>query len=99
MMVDTIIINTIVPVLFAYGTYHTKEVYKTKALQWLEDLEPEVNSITTGFKNLSIANQSAYDSQALIELKNEFCSHKRCLECSVGNFLLRGERGKGVEGG
>lgn len=93
-MVDTIIINTIVPVLFAYGSYHSNEDYQTKALRWLEALAPEINTITTGFKNLSIACQSAYDSQALLELKNEYCQYKRCLECSVGNFLLRDKRGK-----
>lgn len=96
-MADTIIINTIVPVLFAYGLYHHNETFKSKALQWLEAMAPEENAITTGFKQLSISNKSAYDSQALIELKNEYCQHKRCLECSVGNFLLKGEREKGEE--
>lgn len=98
-MADTITINTIIPVLFAYGIYHNKEDYKTKALYWLEALAPEVNTITAGFKNLSLSNQSAYDSQALLELKNEYCNYKRCLECSVGNYLLKGERGKGEERG
>lgn len=95
-MVNTIIINTIVPVLFAYGLYHSSEDYKIKALQWLEATAPEENTITTGFKKLSISTQSAYDTQALLELKNEYCQHKRCLECSIGNFLLRDKR---VEGG
>ena len=88
-MIDLIIINTIVPVLFAYGLYHKEEKFKIKAIQWLEETRAEKNAILSGFTNLSIKNKSAYDSQALIELKNEYCNKKRCLECSVGISLLK----------
>jgi hypothetical protein len=90
-MLDNIIINTIVPVLFAYGHYHNEDKYKQKSLQWLEQIEPEANTITNGFKKLGIANRNSYDSQALIELKNNYCTQKRCLQCSVGNALLKRE--------
>jgi hypothetical protein len=88
-MTDNIIINTVCPVLFAYGNYHSEEKYKQKALAWLEETAAESNSITNGFKKLGISNKSAYDSQALIELKNEYCSPKRCLDCSIGNSILK----------
>lgn len=88
-MIDNIIINTVCPVLFAYGNYHDEQKYKLKALNWLEEISSESNAITNGFKKLSIENKNAYDSQALIELKNEYCSKKRCLDCSVGNYLLK----------
>jgi hypothetical protein len=88
-MIDNIIINTIAPVLFAYGSYHNEQQYKDKALLWLEGTAPEANSITKGFAGLGIENKNAFDSQALIELKNEYCSEKRCLECGVGNALLK----------
>jgi hypothetical protein len=88
-MSDNIIINTVCPVLFAYGNYHSEEKYKQKALAWLEETAAESNSITNGFKKLGISNKSAYDSQALIELKNEYCSPKRCLDCSIGNSILK----------
>ncbi|HMU47503.1 MAG TPA: DUF2851 family protein [Chitinophagaceae bacterium] len=88
-MIDTIIINTIVPVLFAYGTYHKDQKYKDKALKWLEQTESESNSITKGFQKLGVENATAFDSQALIELKNEYCNKKRCLECGVGNMILK----------
>ncbi len=87
--VETIIINCVVPLLFAYGIYHRNEQAKVKALLWLEKMASEVNSVVAGFKNLAIRSQSAYDSQALLELKNEYCNKKRCLECSVGNSLLK----------
>jgi len=88
-MIDNIIINTVVPVLFAYGNYHDENKYKEKALKWLEETGAESNSITKGFQQLKIENKNAYDSQALIELKNEYCDKKRCLDCSVGNYLLK----------
>ncbi len=88
-MIDNIIINTVVPVLFAYGNYHTEDKYKEKALQWLEETAAENNNITRGFQQLGVENRSAFDSQALIELKNEYCDRKRCLECGVGNAVLK----------
>jgi hypothetical protein len=78
-----------VPSLFAYGLYHKNESQKTKALRWLEQLESENNLILSGFAGLSVKSKSAYDSQALIELKNQYCIKKRCLECSVGNSILK----------
>ena len=88
-MIDNILINTVVPVLFAYGHYHGENTYKDKALQWLEEIKPEKNSIIKGFTSLQVENKTAFDSQALIQLKNEYCNKKRCLDCSVGNKLIR----------
>jgi len=89
-MTDNIIINTIVPMLFAFGNYHHEEGYKQKALSWLEETPAENNSITKGFLQLGIENKNAFDSQALLELKKEYCDRKRCLDCSVGNSILKG---------
>lgn len=88
-MIHSIIINTIVPLLFTYGHYHKEEEYKQRALLWLEQTAEEKNNITKGFCSLGIENKTAFDSQALIQLKNEYCNQKRCLECAVGNKLLR----------
>lgn len=88
-MIDNIIINTVCPALFAYGNYHSEQKYKDKAVQWLEETAAEKNSITKGFQQIGIENKNAYDSQALIELKNEYCCKKKCLDCSVGNYLLK----------
>ena len=88
-MINTLIINTVVPVLFAYGHLHNEEQYKNRALHWLEQITAEKNSITTGFTEIGIANKNAYDSQALIELKSRYCDAKKCLDCPVGNALLK----------
>lgn len=88
-MMDNILINTIVPILFAYGHYLQENLYKDKAIQWMEEIAAEKNSITKGFTALHIVNKTAFDSQALIRLKNDYCNKKRCLDCSIGNKLLR----------
>ncbi|MBS1656100.1 MAG: DUF2851 family protein, partial [Bacteroidetes bacterium] len=71
-MVENIIINTIAPVLFAYGNYHNDTSCKTKAVQLLESIKPEKNTVTRGFEHAGISNKNAFDSQSLIELKNEY---------------------------
>jgi len=88
-MVDNIIINTIVPVIFSYGLLNNDESFKEKAIRWLEEISPEKNSITTGFENIGFENKNAFDSQALLQLKNEYCNEKHCLNCAIGNSLLR----------
>ncbi|MEM6966052.1 MAG: DUF2851 family protein [Bacteroidota bacterium] len=83
------IINTIAPFLFLYGKSKANEDYQDKAFQLLEALHPEKNNIITKWKELGITPESAYQSQALLQLKNEYCAKKKCLECSIGNAILR----------
>ncbi|MEP7231300.1 MAG: DUF2851 family protein [Ginsengibacter sp.] len=88
-MINNIIINTVAPVLFAYGIHHDEKAYKEKAVKWLEDISAEKNAITKGFERLDFSNKNALDSQALIQLKNEYCNKKLCLHCAIGNSLLK----------
>lgn len=88
-MIDNIIINTVVPVVFAYGLHHNETIYKIKSIQWLEEIASEKNNITKGFESLHFANQNAFDSQFFIQLKNEYCNKKLCLNCAIGNSLLK----------
>lgn len=88
-MVQNILINTVVPILFAYGYLNKLEPIKEKALQWLGEIVAERNNITKGFETLTIENKTALDSQALIQLKNEYCNQKRCLQCAIGNKILK----------
>lgn len=86
---QNIIINTAIPAVFAYGAVHQEQRYKNKALQWLESIAPEENSITKKWKQLGVHNSSALDSQALTELTKEYCIRKQCLQCAVGNAILK----------
>lgn len=88
-MTDSIMINTVIPILFAYGHHHKEPIYKERALQWLEQLKAENNQITSGYSLHGVDNKNAFDSQALIQLKNNYCNQKRCLECAIGNQLVR----------
>jgi hypothetical protein len=88
-MVDNLIINTIAPVLFAYGLYSKTEEYKTKAINWLQETSAEQNTITKQWMVMEVGNTSAFDSQSLIELTNNYCNNQKCLECAVGNKILR----------
>ncbi|MBL0146568.1 MAG: DUF2851 family protein [Chitinophagaceae bacterium] len=87
-MINNIIINTVVPAIFAYGHYHKDSLMKEKALRWLEELYAENNTIINKFAEINIEAKTAFDTQALIQLKNEYCNKKRCLDCAVGNKLI-----------
>jgi len=86
--INTIIINTIVPFLFVYGKEKGEEKFCDNALLFLEKLSPENNSIISKWKSIGVSSKSSYETQALLQLKNEYCSKKRCLECSIGAKLL-----------
>ncbi len=87
--IQHIIINTILPVLFAYGINKDEDAWKDKSLSFLIELAPEQNSITKQWKAHSISNKNALESQALIHLKNNYCNLKKCLDCAVGVKLLK----------
>lgn len=87
--IDLIIINTIVPFRFAYGKATGKDFGET-LIELLEKIAPESNSIIEKFGKHKVAASSAYDTQALLQLKNEYCEHKRCLQCAVGTELMKG---------
>lgn len=87
--VENILINTIAVFLFAFGTENQSEMHRDKAVLVLENLPCENNNIISSFISAGIKAGSAANSQALIELKNEFCNPKRCLECGICHKLLK----------
>ncbi len=84
------IINTITPFLFLYGNRKSEEDYKDRAFQLLEEVPAEKNNIITRWEELGMIPKSAYETQALLQLKNEYCEKVRCLECSIGCGILKG---------
>jgi hypothetical protein len=83
-----IIINTIVPFYFIYGKKLGLTKYQDKAMQFLEQIEAEDNSLITQWRNLGIKPQNAFDTQALLQLKSEYCDKKRCLDCGIGAKII-----------
>ncbi len=90
-MIENIMINTVIPTIFSYGHYHRLQVYKDKALDWLQQVNAEKNVIIAGWKNFEITACNAMESQGLIELKNNYCNERLCLECNVGKAVLSGK--------
>jgi len=88
-MIESIIINTIIPVLHAYGHFYREQAMTERVLRWLTELPAESNSIIEGYAGLGITTLNAFDSQAMLELKNSYCNRMRCLDCAVGNTLLK----------
>jgi hypothetical protein len=89
-MLIHLMINVVIPILFAYGHEKGNVSNKEKVIHWLYQLAPEQNKITRYWKSANIPNHNALDTQSLLELHTQYCVNKRCLDCSVGNRLLRG---------
>ena len=87
--IENIIINTIIPFLFVYGKTKGDESFIDRALGFLDEMEGEKNSIVDQWTKLNIPVKSASETQALLQLKNEYCDYKRCLQCSIGSYLLK----------
>ena len=86
---NLLIINTIVPFLYAYGIHRGKETLCTRATTFLEELKPENNYIIRMWSQCGLKVAHAGDSQALIQLKKEYCDKKRCLYCRIGYEYLK----------
>ncbi len=86
--IEILIINTVIPALFYYGHLNNEMAYKEKAVEYLLQLPAENNSIIKKWKKLGFEVNSAYDSQALLELKQNYCDKSKCLDCPVGNELM-----------
>lgn len=86
---NILIINVVIPFLFVYGEKQNKNQLKDRALEFLEQLPSEKNSIITKWVNLGIQPRSAFESQALLQLKNMYCEKKKCLNCQIGVKLVK----------
>ncbi len=87
--IHLLIVNTIAPFLFLYGKHRGEHRYQDKALQMLAQIPPESNHIIEQWRALGMEPDSAYQTQALLQLKNQYCDQKRCLDCAVGNAILQ----------
>ena len=85
---NIILINTVVPMMFAYATKHNQDDLKMKAIHILENIPAESNSIVSAFVKAGCRAEHAGDSQALIQLKRMYCEQKKCLYCRIGFKLL-----------
>jgi hypothetical protein len=87
--IDLLMINTVAPLLYLFGQKTGNQKCIMQATDILENIASEKNALITRWNKLGIQSKSAADSQALLYLKKEYCTHKRCLECAIGNAILQ----------
>jgi len=86
---ENILINSVIPLLYFYSVILSDDTLREKAMDLLESLPPEQNSITRTWNSVGEIPKNAFDSQALIEQFYTFCSYKKCLECPIGSYLIK----------
>ncbi|TRX33773.1 DUF2851 family protein [Flavobacterium sp. ZT3R18] len=85
---DLIVLNTIIPLQFAYAKSQGKEVSED-LINILNEVEPEKNSIIDKFSSFGLKPKNAFETQSLLQLKNEYCNKSKCLDCAIGMELLK----------
>lgn len=86
--IDLLVLNTVLPLQFAYAKSLGKEVSED-LISILNDVEPEKNSIVEKFGFFGLKAKNAFETQSLLQLKNEYCSKNKCLDCAIGMELLK----------
>ena len=86
--IDLVIVNTVIPLQFAFGKSQGKEISED-LIQLLDEVASEKNAILDKFSSFGIKSKNAFESQSLLQLKNEYCNKSRCLECAIGMELLK----------
>lgn len=86
---NLLMINFVAPVVYAYGASRGNPDLAERGLDIWTDLRPENNTYIRQWQRAGIVCESASDSQALLQLRREYCDHNRCLECRFGHALLR----------
>ena len=85
--IDLLVINTVIPLKFSYAK-HKGEPVNEQLLELVSAINPESNSIVKGFNTLKYSCKSALESQALVQLKTDYCNKHQCLKCAIGHSLL-----------
>jgi len=86
--INSILINTVIPFIFLYGKEKNNDKYTDRAIKFLEQIEPEKNKIISEFADCKITSENAFESQALIQLYNNYCINRSCLKCNIGIKLI-----------
>ncbi|MCD0467823.1 DUF2851 family protein [Flavobacterium sp. ENC] len=86
--IDLIILNTVIPLQFAYAQKRGELVFED-LIDFMNEVAPEKNSIIDKFAAVGVISKNAFDTQVLLQLKNEYCNQKACLKCAIGMELLK----------
>lgn len=86
---NSLLINCVVPMLFAYGKHNGDEKMTERIFELLETIPAEQNSVVAVWQNYGVAVNNAYDTQALLELKKNYCDKRECLRCKLGYQIFK----------
>jgi len=75
--------------LFVFGKKNKNDEIASRALIFLEKNKSEKNTLLQNWNKIGIQSSNSLTSQALIQLKNYYCDNKKCLQCMIGNQLIR----------
>jgi hypothetical protein len=89
--IHLMILNAIAPFIYFYGDHKGMNNYKEKAIALFESIPGERNSIIGKWQALGLPVDNALKTQALIQLKSNYCDGKRCLDCRIGGRILGDE--------
>lgn len=86
--IDLVLVNSVLPLQFAHSNYQGTD--KTEdLLSLVSQLKAETNAIISKFSAIGIPSENAFQTQALLQLKKKYCEQNRCLQCQIGNHLLK----------
>lgn len=88
---DVLIINTVAPLLATYSKSIDSQEYMDKAIDLLQAIKPEKNSIIKHWESLGLKAKDAFDTQSMLTLYNDFCKKKKCLSCKIGVSLINSQ--------
>lgn len=83
-----VVINVVVPLMLAYGNARSDTSLTDRAVELLQSIPAEHNSITDMFAAAGITVRDAFTSQALIQLRRQYCEQRKCLYCRIGHRML-----------
>jgi len=86
--IDLIVINTIVPIRFAFAKNNGTETVED-LVSLLREVAPEKNAVTDKFRSFGIAAENALETQSLIQLKTDYCNRGKCMDCVIGTQLIQ----------
>ena len=85
--IDLLILNCILPIKFAYG-YASGNINPEELIALASEIATEKNTIIEKFAHFGLVSTNSYHSQAILQLKKEYCNTNKCLNCAIGQKLI-----------
>lgn len=86
---DIISINTLIPFAYFYFNKYSNNIIEDKIISWLESIKAESNKEVREWEKLGFSNKNAYESQALLHLKRDYCNIHNCHNCAIGLEIFK----------